>query len=298
MRDESPIALRRLLALRQFDMFDGAELADLAIVGDNVVERTFAAGATVAEPATRVPSLHLVLDGLIETHVHHGKGTGALMRWGPREAFGGTEVLARRPLTSPAIAVVDTRTLELGASDLREILDDSFGLMTALIRDVAARIALIERDSTPVPAIAMASAPGPLGLVDRIIALRQLRPFESVRLDALASLAHGAEEMEWPGGQMLARAGELARAAFIILQGPPAMPAGSAFGLLETLGSLPQAATVTTPGPVRALRLSGSTIFDVIEDHMDDGMAILEALAGVLVDAVSAEPRPRRPSAN
>ena len=39
--------------------------------------------------------------------------------------------------------------------------------------------------------------------------------------------------------------------------------------------------------PVRALEISSSIIFDVIEDHTELGLAIIEALAGGLLDAAA-----------
>ena len=295
MRDDQPIGLRRLLALRQFAMFEAVELDDLAMIAENVIEVSFARGATVAVPTPRLPALHLVLDGRIESQCGRGRG-GRARAWDARQAFGALEVLSKRPLTAPAIAVVETRTLQLASSDVGEILEDSFGILSAVIRDLAARMFAVDRgvrSTTP--------RTPPLGLVDRIIVLREQLPFASAGIEAVATLAHQASEISWIGGDAIARAGQLGRDVFIVLDGnlvldragsdPVRLGPGSEIGTLETLGGLRHAGTVTTLGPVHALRLSATTLFDVLEDHPELGRSMVAALAGALLDVRAPELR-------
>jgi hypothetical protein len=61
MREHAPITIQRMLTLRQVPGFGDADLSELATIAENLVERTFVAGATVASPATRVPAIHLIL---------------------------------------------------------------------------------------------------------------------------------------------------------------------------------------------------------------------------------------------
>ncbi len=299
MSDHDPILLRRLLELRRFPLFAAAELAELAMLAENVVEASHESGAVVAAPP--VPdAIHLILSGQIDagaaTHGAHG-------------AFGLLEVLARRPLAAPAVAVGETRTLRLTGSDLREILEENFGLLQIAIRELAGRT-LAERVVAPwAPRhAAVALGASPLGLVERMIALRRQAPFapasrergadglaRTAPLEAIAILAHASKETTWPDGAVIARSGEPAHSACFILDGnvrvvrdggePYLLGPGGSIGVLEGLAGIGHVATVEVVAPVRALEIAGSIIFDVLEDHTELGLAVVEALAGGLLDA-------------
>jgi CRP-like cAMP-binding protein len=298
MRDGSPMALRRLLALRQFPVFASAELAELAIVADNVTETSFPAGTRVAAP-TRLPALHLIVDGRIELRTPQSDGdAGArIVAWEPREAFGLYEVLASRPFAATAFAVTDTRTLRLGASDLTDILEDNVGLLVSLIRDLAKRVVGLELAHVAPPLAPAANRSEPLDLVERMIVLRTQVPILSRRLEPLAMLAHAMQELRWPAGTTIAEADELARDAFVILSGAVARSregstgevagAGATLGLIETLGGLRYGSTLTALVPTRALQIPIAMLFDVVEDHTELGLAVVAAFASMLLDAAA-----------
>jgi len=280
MSDRSPHLLRRVLVLRQFPLLARAELAELATVAENIVERTFATGELVA-PAERLESLHLVVAGRLE----HG---ARIIE--PREVLGALEVTAQRPARVPTRALVPTRTLELGASDYLEVLEDNFGLLLANLRDLAARVAPL---GLPRP-IAIPTRSEKLGLVERMILLRQLLPFGSSRLEALAILAHAAVEVRWPAGTIVHRAGAPADRAAIIVEGSlragdRLLEPGHSIGILETLSGIHYATTVEATTPVRALVSSADTILDVLEDHVDFALGILQTFARILIDSDGAD---------
>jgi len=75
MADFNPLVLRRMLALRRFTIVADAELAELATLAENVIETRLSAGSVIAEANRRVPALHLILNGTIES----GDRT-----WGPQ----------------------------------------------------------------------------------------------------------------------------------------------------------------------------------------------------------------------
>src|SRR5512140_3276551 len=130
MRDSNPVLLRRMLALRQFPLCATADLAELAVVAENVVEARYRAGSIVAPAAARLSGLHLVLDGRID----------AGRPWGPRQIFGALEVFAGREPVTTAIAAAETQTLHLSAADLSDLLEDNFGIMLSVVREFAARM--------------------------------------------------------------------------------------------------------------------------------------------------------------
>jgi CRP-like cAMP-binding protein len=333
MADVNPRLLRRMLLLRQFPMFATAELSELATIAENLVETEFAPGAVVAPAGARLPGLYLVLDGRIHERGEpggrdpassaswswgrarrggHERGASkaedpagsAGRSWGPREIFGELEAFAGRDHAVRAVAATETRTLLLSASDLAEIVEDNFGVLIAVVRDLAARL-LARRPRARVIALPRVD-PG-LGLVERLIALRQLAPFVGARLQGLAMLAHSSEEVSWAPGATVARAGELASGFALVLDGAlraqepggatSELAPGQAFGGLETLAGVGHGATLVAAGPVRALYSSAAAIFDVLEDHPDIAMSMIGVFARGLLDSPPpAPPAPRGPA--
>jgi CRP-like cAMP-binding protein len=285
MSEFNPFVLRRMLALRRFTIFADAELAELVMIAENVVEATFPAGAVIAPAHARLPGLHFVLEGGIQS------GGAA---FGPHQAFGALEVLAGRDLAAPAIAVTETHTLQLFASDIAEVLEDNFSILRATLRVLAAQLLArgqpLQRSTSGGPITV------PLGLVERLLLLRQQPPFARAHLDALAALAHRSTEVRWSPGQTVARAGELADGAWVIVQGSLAATSasgarvlgpGDTIGPLETLAELRHGATIEATSEVRALQSSATTLFDVIEDHADFGLAMIATFAGALLDVAA-----------
>jgi CRP-like cAMP-binding protein len=284
MSDPTVPPVRYLFALRQFAAFAQVDLGELAVIADNVCETRFAAGALIAPGDAPLASLHLVLEGGIETRAD---------RWRSRDVFGLLEVLAERPLGAPAIAARETTTLALAAADTREILEDNFGVLHAVIRGLVGRLVALDLGATPTVEIPSSSR---LSLVERLMVLRQLAPFAGGRLHALAAVAQGCEEVVWPGGHALACAGHPADGFTIILDGSPkstrpdhatthGLRAGDTTGLLETIGQLRHPLAIETTGPTRLLRCSSANLIDVLEDHPDLGLAIVRNAATALLDA-------------
>ena len=63
---------------------------------------------------------------------------------------------------------------------------------------------------------------------------------------------------------------------------------GSAVGLREGLANVRHAAAVEVVAPVRALEVTSSCIFDVLEDHTELGLSVIESLSAALLDAAAA----------
>jgi CRP-like cAMP-binding protein len=187
-----------------------------------------------------------------------------------------------------AIATSKTRTLTLGADELGEVLEDNFGLLRALLRDLAGR--LVDAGAYRAPVSRSRPPQAQLTLVERLIVLRQHLPFDDGRLQAIAAVAHAAEELTWPGGLQIARAGEAAESAIIVLDGAlqagtRILSPGDAIGGLEMLARLRHPTDIVTLEPTRALRCSAATILDVLEDHTELGVAMLSTFARQLLDS-------------
>ncbi|HEY4059725.1 MAG TPA: hypothetical protein VGM39_24090, partial [Kofleriaceae bacterium] len=135
--------VQRLLTLRKFPGLADAELGELAIIAENVVEQTFPAGAVVASATRRAPgekhrsqmmnptgpALHLMISGkLVTASGNH---------WGPHEVCGALQAMAGKRTSEDIVAEQETHTLRLSAANFREILEDNFGLLSAVRRTLA-----------------------------------------------------------------------------------------------------------------------------------------------------------------
>lgn len=285
MADVHPFALRRILALRQFPILCDAELGELALFAENVAEVTLPAGTAVATAGAQLAALHLVLEGEIAA-------VGAQSRaWRSRQVFGALEVLAGRGISAHAVTTMETTTLQLLAPDVIEILEDSFGVMRAALRGLAAQARTRSTRGRPVTPPAVRS----LGLVERLLVLRQQTAFSGAPLESLVALAHASEEVALPTGTVMTQAGDAGTSSYVIVEGASrathasgtagVLGPGDTIGHLEILGHLPYDETIEAIEPLRALKIEAPDLFDVIEDHTDFGRAILAALAGQLLDA-------------
>jgi CRP-like cAMP-binding protein len=297
MREHAPITIQRMLTLRQVPGFGDADLSELATIAENLVERTFVAGSTVATPATRVPAIHLVLEGRLES-AGRIESAGRLESagrhaWGPRQLFGALEVIAGRPLAERVVATTDTRTLQLATTDFSEILEDNYSVMSSTRRMLARRLATLDTTLAHRPRVLVDDVASSLGLVDRLLVLRGQLPFARGSIQALTTLAAATEELYFPVRTPIARAGDEADGLLVVLDGvakmrrthgPDILAAGAAIGALETLGELPYTSDIDTISALRVLRLPSGALFDVMEDHTDFAIALVGKLASELLD--------------
>ncbi|HEY4239895.1 MAG TPA: cyclic nucleotide-binding domain-containing protein [Kofleriaceae bacterium] len=285
MRDADPAVFGRLIALRQNPVFARAGLDELATLVENAREATFAPGTTIVREGERAAQLYFVIDGRIEAD-------GAPLAWGPHELAGILEMLAGRPSPHAMTAATATRALELQGVELADLLEDNFGILTSMIRELARAVASLRLPVLlpPLPPI----APGPLGLVERMILLRRQPLLSNSRLQALSMLAQVASEMTWPAGARIQAAGDVVTQAIFLVDGSlrvdgSRLGPGDAFGLLESVAGLPARRDLVAAEPVRALVSTEAALFDVLEDHTQLGLAMLARLAQTLLDAPPAD---------
>ncbi|MEO7092096.1 MAG: cyclic nucleotide-binding domain-containing protein, partial [Polyangiales bacterium] len=228
-----------------------------------------------------------------------GKLVGQTSRhtWSQHEVLNATESMARRRTREAVIAEVPTRTLRLSAKDFAEILEDNFGFLSNVRRALARRLLTVNVSPPPLPPTVdeVQALPEMLGMVDRLIVLRTLRPFGKGRIEALAALAMASEEIRIPANTQIGAAGDPASSVLIVLEGsvsctragapPQIVGVGHAIGALETLGEVPYTATIRTLSDVRALRCPGAALFDVLEDHTDLALGMIESLSSSVLDA-------------
>jgi CRP-like cAMP-binding protein len=276
MRDRAAIPLRRMLALRQFPLFAKVELGELASLAEHISETTRLAGSELADR-----SLHLVLAGRIEA-----RSGGHVDAWGPRDMFGLLEALARRPVPRSIVAD-DLHALRLDAGDFHDVLEDHFGLLRAVLRELSTRLAVLGEPR--VTDLSAALTAGPLNLVERMIVLRQWFPFAGGGLQALAAVAQSVDEVNVPAGTRLSAIGDLVEDSLVVLAGSMragmrVLSPGSAIHALEAFAGVRHAVELVAVTPARVLRCSNATLLDVLEDHTDLGLAMITRFAGAVLD--------------
>jgi CRP-like cAMP-binding protein len=281
MTDRNIVPVERMIALRRYPGFADADLAELAVLADNVVETEFVAGAEVAR-AGRVPAFHLVVEGQLAMQD---------ARWGPRDLAGAVEALAGRVIAAPMIATTHARTLQLSAADFADIVEDNFGLLSDVLRDMARHLLALQRRRGPAPLRVHPANPttGALGLVDRIVALRRQLPFATGRIQALSALAQATRERTVEAGERIAISGEWAKSSFVILDGVVrvggrVLGPDDAIGTIEMLGGATYAGDAEALTAGRVLECPAIAVYDVIEDHTDLGLAMIANLAGEAID--------------
>jgi CRP-like cAMP-binding protein len=263
MRDADPILMRRILSLRQFPMFMHADIGELVVVAENIIERTFQASEAVDGDF-----LHFVVDGVLASGDRQVRA---------REVHGVLDALANRP-APPTIALVPSHTFALDGADYLDVLEDNFGLLLATMRDLAANVAFTATRSE-LPHVDDTK----LGLVERLIVLRQQFPLEAARLETLSILAHAATEARFSAGATMRAPGSPADALVILSgtvhAGDRVLGPGDSLGFVEALAGSRYAEPVEAVTAVRVLETRAATILDVLEDHTDLGLSILRALA-------------------
>lgn len=277
-RDNDRATVRRVLALGRCTLFHGVSPAELAILAENAIETEIPPGTTLAEAGHRLSAVHVIVEGEI--------ASGG-QRWEVHDAFGAMEVFADRTVAAAATTTSATRTLQLDAEDLTEILEDNFGVLLASLRSVAllSREPIVDTDPMPL-------APAPLGLIDRLFLLRRHPVFARASVRSLATLAHAAQPVVWEPGVRIVHAAQPAAAVHIVVAGsvrridepiddPVDVGAGAMFGLVDTLANAPSSASFDAVGAVHGLMTPSAALLDVLEEHSDLGIAMLAALARV-----------------
>ncbi len=289
MRDPDSIAIhQRLLILRQVPGFADADLSELASVAENLVETSFEAGAVICAPPSRVTAIHVIVEGGLASGPDH---------WGPHRLFGAVEVIAGRGISRPVVAVRPTLTLRLAASDFAEVLEDNYSILSSARRALVGRLIALARPGLPRPPRPVIGPPPnlPLGLVDRLIALRQQMPFATARIQALAAIAQGAEEIRVTERTIVQDKGTYADSMWIVLEGvlrtvgsdARVYGPGESLGMLEALGELCHGSTVEALTSARLLRVPAIAVLDVMEDHTDFALGMISKLARELLDVVA-----------
>jgi response regulator RpfG family c-di-GMP phosphodiesterase len=108
--------------LRRSEVLDCLPGEALEALASRADPRAYAAGEVVFEEGSPGDSLHLVRSGALEVRRSEGIEQYVLARLVPGHAFGELAVLDRTPRTATVVAVEDSETVRIGASDLDAVL--------------------------------------------------------------------------------------------------------------------------------------------------------------------------------
>src|SRR5262249_6696718 len=124
-------AMERMLAIKAMPVFGDVHPDELAVIAEYARPHTFRRGETVYEGSTApVSTIHLILDGRVTEH----RAGRPFITHGPMHVIGGEDALALWAGDVRAIADEETHTLAIDHEQLRDVLEDNFGVLSAALR--------------------------------------------------------------------------------------------------------------------------------------------------------------------
>jgi CRP-like cAMP-binding protein len=280
-----------VLALRTFPAFEALTPAELAVMAEHVRPRLFEKGALVLRREVPVRALHFVVSGRVELL----RGGRLFRSLGPHDVVGGLASLVDEPLREHAVAAEETITLQLDRDDMADVFEDNFPIFGGVLRVMARMLVAARKKLGSDAGDGPASALGParvlrqLGLVERILVLRDSMDFAEAEIEALADLAQEAEEIDLPPGRTLWKIGDAADHFVIVIDGHVCCALedgkelsygpGTVIGAVNSLSAEPRWYAAKTAERVRGLRIQTQNLLDVIEDNMGVGMNLLRVIA-------------------
>jgi CRP-like cAMP-binding protein len=291
--DAPPSAIERMLMLKTLPLFGDVHPDELAVVAEHTRPCTFRRGETLyAGTEAPVSTIHLVLQG----RVAERRGGRLFVMHGPQRVVGGEDALALSATDVVAVAEEETRTLAIDRDELRDVLEDNFGVLSAALQGVAAatlrlrgRIVPSAGYGLPQPAEGQV-LPDELGA--RIAFLWQHTWLRHARVRMLGQLAGEAEPLTLATGEPLWAEGDGADHALILVAGCVRcrrddgsqrfeVGRGTILGLEEALAMDGRWYGAVVQEAGAALRVTRAGLLDALEDDPDSALAVLGALAGI-----------------
>jgi CRP-like cAMP-binding protein len=209
-------------------------------------------------------------------------------------------MLGRDPRGLSVRAEADTLALEVEAEAVFDILEDNFGIMHHVLREIARQlVGIIARQPNPWAHVPIPPDPGmarprELDLVERIFFMRAASPFKRASINALAELSRGFTEVRVDAGTTLWSAGDPAGWMSLIVSGevacttpggvPQHLGPGTPLGSIEATAELPRWYTAVTRTQVTALNGPVDGLIDVFEDNFEMAMEYTAIMARWLMD--------------
>ena len=286
-----PGGFERVMNLLAFDAFSSLAPAQLAVLAELADERFFPAGARIQEEDTPVREVHYLIEGEVECR----RGGRRVRRLGPRSVVNGLAAFATVMRSHEVVALADTTTLSFTHEDQIDVFEDNFEILAGVLRSVAG--ALLDARAAAGPGGDVERAPAaqpildhPLGLVEKITALRGAAPYDESRLEALAELARGSPEVRHAAGESLWSAGDESGWSLAIVSGRLVgssdstgevhrFSAGSIPGALDSMAGRARGFDAMAETDVIGLRIEIGALLDVLEENTDMALDLLHSMA-------------------
>jgi len=289
----SPLYVGPFIHLRTLPAFEGLtndQLRDLAYEAQEVLVPR---GSPLVRRGEPVSSMHLIVDGFVEA-AHDGSV-------GPGGVVGFLDVLASAPAAAESVAETDVVAFRLDTDALRDVCEQNFAVLGALLRNIASR-ALDERHALMRSIVGRSArampADHPLDRVGRIVALHRSPTFPSHSMDALAELAGHLDEVRMEVGETLWVPGQPADGFYLVCSGgielgggpwragdqlgPGAVP-----GIVATLAGRAYEYEAVASEPTVLLHMQAEPFMDVLEDHFEMAYELLGRMARHVLEAES-----------
>ena len=128
-----------------------------------------------------------------------------------------------------------------------------------------------------------------MDLIEKVFLLQKIDLLQDARSSHLALLASIAEEVDVAGGTVLVRQNETTDALYVVIEGRVDLEsvdgqrivagAGRAFGTWALIDEAPSLVTATAAEPSRLLRITRGDFYDLLADHSELALGLLQGLA-------------------
>jgi CRP-like cAMP-binding protein len=132
--------VERVLFLHDVPIFQHLEPEDLEQIARVAGERLHPAGEFLCREGELGNELFVLVEGTVEVRKQTGEGSRLLRTLGRGEHLGELAILREQPRSASVQALADTRTLVLGGSALRTILEDRPQVGQAMLASLAERM--------------------------------------------------------------------------------------------------------------------------------------------------------------
>lgn len=285
----------RLLLLRQLPVLRELPSAQLAPLALALTPMQFEPGESLADEADATRSFFLLRDGRVRGE-RRGRPYGAVEA---PASVGLFPMLARGAFGMRFVAETAVHAYRVDEEIVHEVFEDHFSVLLGLVRGLAdalvvefQRTAGMADDATPYFEPVRPGG-GALSVVDKIAALRRMRPFAKASVASLARLAVNLEEVHLPAGQELWRRGDPGDYSLLLLDGEveqaweggsSRVVAGFVLGGAEAVSGVPRSAMAKTVRPTLALRGTRAAFVDAIEDSFDLAIHFVSYLASAMIE--------------
>lgn len=131
--------------------------------------------------------------------------------------------------------------------------------------------------------------PNRMDLIEKVFLLQKIDLLQDARSSHLALLASIAEDVDVDAGTVLIRQGEPTDALYVVVEGTVDLlgvtdhkieaTQGTAFGTWALIDEAPSLVTATVREPARLLRITRSDFYDLLADHSELALGLLQGLA-------------------